>query len=119
MLYVIREGFQIFTIKEYEEDFEEMDDSENEGEDEKETELPQVEEREKLTLQRRKEIEAIQRAMDEENERVGTVQSRQSTNREEEDKSKWSRGTVIICLFSHIYLLSLTLSDLMLKYIHD
>lgn len=88
-----------FTIKDYEEDFEEVDDSENEDENETEAELPQVEEREKLTPQKRREIEAIQRAMDEENERAGTAQSRQSTNREDEDKSKWSRGTVIICLF--------------------
>lgn len=76
-----------------------MDDSENEGEEENETEFPQVEEREELTPQRKKEIEAIQRAMDEENERVGTAHSRQSTNREEEDKSKWSTGTVIIYTF--------------------
>lgn len=53
------------------------------------------EEREELTAQRRKEIEAIQRAMDEENERVGTAQSRQITSREEEDGHKWSRGTVL------------------------
>uniref|UniRef100_A0AAQ6IRZ2 WD repeat domain 60 n=1 Tax=Anabas testudineus TaxID=64144 RepID=A0AAQ6IRZ2_ANATE len=80
-------------FEDYEEDFEEMDDSENEGEEENETEFPQVEEREELTPQRKKEIEAIQRAMDEENERVGTAHSRQSTNREEEDKSKWSTAS--------------------------
>lgn len=100
MLNVIIEGFVFFTIKDYEEDFEEMDESENEGEGEKETELLQVEEREELTPQRRKEIEAIQRAMEEENERVGTAQSRQSTSRDEEDRSKWSKGTVIIDLLS-------------------
>uniref|UniRef100_A0A3B5BEE2 WD repeat domain 60 n=1 Tax=Stegastes partitus TaxID=144197 RepID=A0A3B5BEE2_9TELE len=66
----------------------------NEGEDEKELLHREVdEEREELSAQRRKEIEAIQRAMDEENERVGTVQSIQSTSREEEDRSKWSKAS--------------------------
>ncbi|KAK2859570.1 hypothetical protein Q5P01_004190 [Channa striata] len=80
-------------FEDYEEDFEEIDESaEEEDEDEKETQPLQVgEEREELTLQRKKEIEAIQRAMDEENERVETAQPRQSTSREEEDGSKWSR----------------------------
>ncbi|TKS87654.1 WD repeat-containing protein 60 [Collichthys lucidus] len=41
-----------------------------------------------------KEIEAIQRAMDEENERVGTAQTRRITNREENDRPKLSsRGS--------------------------
>ncbi|XP_049420831.1 cytoplasmic dynein 2 intermediate chain 1 isoform X2 [Epinephelus fuscoguttatus] len=81
-------------FEDYEEDFEEMDESANESEDEKEPQHPEVaEEKEELTPQRRKEIEAIQRAMDEENERVGTAQSRQSTGREEEDRPKWSRGS--------------------------
>uniref|UniRef100_A0A3P8T8R5 Dynein 2 intermediate chain 1 n=1 Tax=Amphiprion percula TaxID=161767 RepID=A0A3P8T8R5_AMPPE len=81
-------------FEDYEEDFEEMDESTNEGEDEKELLHPEVgEEREELTARRRKEIEAIQRAMDEENERVGTVQSRKSTSREEEDGPKWSKGS--------------------------
>ncbi|XP_033494623.1 cytoplasmic dynein 2 intermediate chain 1 isoform X2 [Epinephelus lanceolatus] len=81
-------------FEDYEEDFEEMDESANESEDEKEPQHPEVaEEKEELTPQRRKEIEAIQRAMDEENERVGTAQSRQSTSREEEDRPKWSRGS--------------------------
>ncbi|XP_070842664.1 cytoplasmic dynein 2 intermediate chain 1 [Chaetodon trifascialis] len=80
-------------FEDYEEDFEEMDESANEGEDE-ESQHPEVgEEREELTAQRRKEIEAIQRAMDEENERVGTAQSRQITSREEEDGPRWSRGS--------------------------
>ncbi|XP_034428661.1 WD repeat-containing protein 60 isoform X2 [Hippoglossus hippoglossus] len=81
-------------FEDYEEDFEELDPSENEGEDEKESEeLPQVGgEREEVTAQKRKEIEAIQRAMNEENERVGTDHSTQSTSREEEDGAKLSRG---------------------------
>ncbi|XP_069015470.1 cytoplasmic dynein 2 intermediate chain 1 [Embiotoca jacksoni] len=78
-------------FEDYEEDFEEMDESANEGEDEKEPEAG--EEREELTPQRRKEIEAIQRAMDEENERVGTAQSRESVGREEEDGLKWSKAS--------------------------
>ncbi|XP_030254470.1 WD repeat-containing protein 60 isoform X2 [Sparus aurata] len=82
-------------FEDYEEDFEEMDESAGEGEDEKEEQRLQAgEEVEELTAQRRKEIEAIQRAMNEENERVGTAQSRQSGSREEEeDGPKWSRGT--------------------------
>lgn len=70
-----------------------MDESADEGEEEQEPQHPEVdEEREELTAQRRKEIEAIQRAMDEENERVGTAQSRQSTSREEEAEHKLYRG---------------------------
>lgn len=88
--------------KDYEEDFEEMDESANEGEDEQEPQHPDVgEEREELRAQRSKEIEAIQRAMDEENERVGTAQSRQITIREEEeDGPKSSRGTFIYFFLS-------------------
>ncbi|XP_040921193.1 cytoplasmic dynein 2 intermediate chain 1 isoform X2 [Toxotes jaculatrix] len=81
-------------FEDYEEDFEEVDQSENEDEDEKEPEFPQVEEeKEELEAQKRKEIEAIQKAMNEENERVGTAQSRQSTSRQEEDGPKQSRGS--------------------------
>ncbi|XP_044033202.1 cytoplasmic dynein 2 intermediate chain 1 isoform X2 [Siniperca chuatsi] len=76
-------------FEDYEEDFEEMDESADE--DEEEAQHPEVgEEREELTTQRKKEIEAIQRAMDEENEKVGTAQSRQITSREEEDRSRGS-----------------------------
>ncbi|XP_023275838.1 WD repeat-containing protein 60 [Seriola lalandi dorsalis] len=83
-----------FEKLDYEEDFEELDQSENEGDDEKEPEFPQVgEEREEPMTQKRKEIEAIQRAMNEENERVGTTQSRQSMSRGEEDTPKRSRGS--------------------------
>ncbi|CAI5672986.1 unnamed protein product [Oreochromis niloticus] len=79
----------------YEEDFEELNESTNEDEDEKEPLHPQAgEAKEELSAQRRKEIEAIRRAMDEENERIGTTQSRQSTSREvEEERPKWSRDT--------------------------
>ncbi|XP_034562787.1 WD repeat-containing protein 60 isoform X5 [Notolabrus celidotus] len=81
-------------FEDYEEDFEEMDESANEDEEEKEPQNPEVgEERDELTSQRRKEIEAIKRAMDEENERVGTAQSRSSTSRDEEDEPKWTRGS--------------------------
>lgn len=90
--------FIIFLFsKDYEEDFEELDQSENEGEDEKEQELPEMgEEREEVVSQKRREIEAIQRAMNEENERVGTTQSRQSTSREKEDTQKRPRGTLLL-----------------------
>ncbi|XP_063339544.1 cytoplasmic dynein 2 intermediate chain 1 isoform X2 [Pelmatolapia mariae] len=82
-------------FEDYEEDFEELNESTNEDEDEKEPLHPQAGEgKEELSAQRRKEIEAIRRAMDEENERIGTTQSRQSTSREEEEeRPKWSRDT--------------------------
>ncbi|XP_019127161.2 WD repeat-containing protein 60 isoform X2 [Larimichthys crocea] len=85
-------------FEDYEEDFEELDESENEDEDEEEEKEPQHpevrEEKEELTAQRKKEIEAIQRAMDEENERVDTAQTRRITNREEDDGPKRSsRGS--------------------------
>ena len=88
--------------KDYEEDFEEMEPSENEGEEEKESEEPPQagEEREEVTAQKRKEIEAIQRAMNEENERVGTDHSTQSTSREEEDGHELSRGTILLYVLS-------------------
>ncbi|XP_028424989.1 WD repeat-containing protein 60 isoform X3 [Perca flavescens] len=83
-----------FEKLDYEEDFEEMDESANEDEDEEEPQPPEVgEEREELTEQKRKEIEAIQRAMDEENERVGTAQSRQIPSKKEEERPKWSGGS--------------------------
>lgn len=82
--------------KDYEEDFEELDESTNEDEDEPEPQSPDLgETREELSAQRKKEIEAIQRAMDEENERLGTSQSRQTVSRDEEDGLKSSRGTCI------------------------
>ncbi|XP_068604282.1 cytoplasmic dynein 2 intermediate chain 1 [Brachionichthys hirsutus] len=82
-------------FEDYEDDFEALDESVKEGvEEEEEEEEPQhleaSQEREGLTAQRRREIETIQRAMDEENERVGT---RQIMSREEEDEPKWSRGS--------------------------
>ncbi|XP_068200119.1 cytoplasmic dynein 2 intermediate chain 1 isoform X2 [Antennarius striatus] len=80
-------------FEEYEDDFEELDESPNEREEEEPRHLEVSQEREELTAQRRKEIETIQRAIDEENERVGTSQSRQIMSREEEDESKWSRGS--------------------------
>ncbi|XP_047468098.1 cytoplasmic dynein 2 intermediate chain 1 isoform X2 [Mugil cephalus] len=79
-------------FEDYEEDFEDV--SESEGEDERETAHQEAgEKREELTAQRRKEIEAIQRAMDEENQRAGTAQSGQSTSREEEDRPKGSKDS--------------------------
>ncbi|XP_041823466.1 cytoplasmic dynein 2 intermediate chain 1 isoform X2 [Melanotaenia boesemani] len=81
-------------FEDYEEDFEEMDENAEESEDE-ELLHPDVEDEEtkELTAQQRKEIEAIQRAMAEENERAGTAQPRQSTSREEEDIPKVSKGS--------------------------
>lgn len=88
-----------------------MDESGNESE--KEPEHPGVdEEMEEIRAQRRKEIEAIQRAMDEENERVGTAQSRQNTSREEEDGPKSSRGAFISFVSSTKMSVALDIFDL-------
>lgn len=62
-----------------------MDESADEGEGD--------DGKEGQTTQRSKEIEAIRKAMAEENERVGTAQSKCRARREEEeDSSKWSKG---------------------------
>ncbi|XP_034006618.1 WD repeat-containing protein 60 isoform X2 [Trematomus bernacchii] len=77
-------------FEDYEEDFEELDESPDEEEEEEKKEGSEVlEEKEELTAERRKEIEAIQRAMDEENQRV---QSREISSTEEE-RPRWSRGS--------------------------
>lgn len=66
-----------------------MDENADEGEDD--------EEEEGQTAEQRKETEAIRRAMAEENERVGTAQSRSSTAREEEQNwPKWSKGALFM-----------------------
>ncbi|XP_030611818.1 WD repeat-containing protein 60 isoform X2 [Archocentrus centrarchus] len=80
-------------FEDYEEDFEELNESTNEDEDEEPLHPQAGEAKEELSAQQRKEIEEIQRAMDEENKRVGTAQSRQSTKREEEERPKWSKDT--------------------------
>lgn len=73
-----------------------MYESENEDEDENEPQRLDVEEVEKeedeeAGAQWKKEIEAIQRAIDEENSRVESAQSRQ-ISKDEEDERKHSRG---------------------------
>ncbi|XP_061569103.1 cytoplasmic dynein 2 intermediate chain 1 [Cololabis saira] len=81
-------------FEDYEEDFEEMDERADEGEDDKEPLHPEVvDDKEELTVQQRKEIEAIQRAMAEENERAGTAQSRQNMSREEDEMPKLSKDS--------------------------
>lgn len=67
-----------------------MYESENEDEDEKEPQRLDVED-EEAGAQWKKEIEAIQRAIDEENSRVESAQSRQ-ISKDEEDERKHSRG---------------------------
>uniref|UniRef100_H3CJY9 Dynein 2 intermediate chain 1 n=1 Tax=Tetraodon nigroviridis TaxID=99883 RepID=H3CJY9_TETNG len=71
-------------FEEYEEDFEEMEESENEGEEKKEPQHPRA--------RWKKEIEAIQRAMDEENSRVESAQSPQMS-KDQEDERKPSRAS--------------------------
>uniref|UniRef100_A0A1A7XWG4 WD repeat domain 60 n=2 Tax=Iconisemion striatum TaxID=60296 RepID=A0A1A7XWG4_9TELE len=69
-------------FEDYEDDFEEADESADEGGEE------QVE----LAAQRKQEIEEIQRAVAEENERVGTSLHRPTRSREEEDQPRWSKS---------------------------
>ncbi|KAM7369817.1 hypothetical protein PAMP_011108 [Pampus punctatissimus] len=79
-------------FEDYEEDFEDIDESANEGEEEPDT--PEVgEDMEELTPQRREEIKAIRRAMDEENERIGTAHSRQRSEKNQSRSSQ--RGKFI------------------------
>lgn len=68
-----------------------MYESENEDEDENEPQRLDVEEDEEAGAQWKKEIEAIQRAIDEENSRVESAQSRQ-ISKDQEDERKHSRG---------------------------
>ncbi|XP_035981200.1 WD repeat-containing protein 60 [Fundulus heteroclitus] len=79
-----------FEKLEYEEDFEDVEESADEGED-----GPDVDDgKEGPPAQASKEIEAIRRAMAEENERAGSARSRHSAVREEqEDKPGGSEGS--------------------------
>ncbi|XP_067107613.1 cytoplasmic dynein 2 intermediate chain 1 isoform X3 [Osmerus mordax] len=83
-------------FEDYEEDFEEGSESSGEEEEKQthsqEEEREEREEREELNPQRREQIEAIQRAMKEENERVGSVQTRLSTEEEEEEERPSKTG---------------------------
>uniref|UniRef100_A0A3B3ZF84 Uncharacterized protein n=1 Tax=Periophthalmus magnuspinnatus TaxID=409849 RepID=A0A3B3ZF84_9GOBI len=78
-------AIHLFTV-EYEDDFEELDESDNEDGEKEEL----VEHKEELSLEKREEIKAIQRAMDEENKKVGAL-SRQNTTEIKEERPKWSR----------------------------
>uniref|UniRef100_A0A3B3ZFG0 Uncharacterized protein n=1 Tax=Periophthalmus magnuspinnatus TaxID=409849 RepID=A0A3B3ZFG0_9GOBI len=69
--------------QEYEDDFEELDESDNEDGEKEEL----VEHKEELSLEKREEIKAIQRAMDEENKKVGAL-SRQNTTEIKEERPK-------------------------------
>ncbi|XP_056155209.1 cytoplasmic dynein 2 intermediate chain 1 [Lampris incognitus] len=74
-------------FEDYEEDFEELDESAGENEPEREPHHPQVSEGGGVhSAQPSEEIKAIRRAMDEENKRVGTAQTKQSISSEEDDK---------------------------------
>ncbi|KAL6491233.1 hypothetical protein MHYP_G00015780 [Metynnis hypsauchen] len=68
-------------FEDYEEDFEEMEEEEDKGGEEDENE--EREEQRELSPRRRKEIEAIQRAMQQENELVSSAHFRPSTSRAE------------------------------------
>ncbi|XP_011606291.2 WD repeat-containing protein 60 [Takifugu rubripes] len=82
-------------FEEYEEDFEEMDESEHEGGGEEEPRRPDVreEEEEEAGAQWKKEMEAIQRAMDEENKRVTSAQSRRMSEEDVREHSRASEKT--------------------------
>ncbi|TWW70870.1 WD repeat-containing protein 60, partial [Takifugu flavidus] len=82
-------------FEEYEEDFEEMDESEHEGGGEEEPRRPDVreEEEKEAGAQWKKEMEAIQRAMDEENKRVTSAQSRRMSEEDVREHSRASEKT--------------------------
>lgn len=77
-----------------------MHESANEGEEKKEPQRLEVEEKKENQdegkAQWKKEIEAIQRAMDEENSKVESAQSPQMS-KDEENERKPSRGKSISC----------------------
>lgn len=77
-----------------------MDESENEGGGEEEPRRPDVreEEEKEAGTQWKKEMEAIQRAMDEENKRVTSAQSR---GRSKEDGREHSRGKTPLLFPTH------------------
>lgn len=80
-------------MKDYEEDFEGTDESTKDSGDEGEQQqTDEDEEKEEPKLQRRKEIEAIQRAINEENQRLGTTQTVPDRRRDDDDGRKLSRG---------------------------
>lgn len=86
----------VSVLKDYEEDFEETDESTKDSGDEREPQqTDEDEELDEPKMQRRKEIEAIQKAMDEENQRVGTTQTVLDRSREDEDGRKLSRGSFV------------------------
>lgn len=74
-----------------------MDESEKEGGDEEEPRPPEEEEKEART-QWKKEMEAIQRAMDEENKRVTSAQSGRMSK---EDVREPSRGKSYLLFPQH------------------
>lgn len=77
-----------------------MDESENEGGDEEEPRRTDVREEEgkEAGAQWKKEMEAIQRAMEEENQRVTSAQSR---GRSKEDVREHSRGKSVLLFPKH------------------
>lgn len=86
----------VSVLKDYEEDFEETDESTKDSGDEREPQqTDEDEEMDEPKMQRRKEIEAIQKAMDEENQRVGTTQTVLDRSREDEDGRKLTRGSFV------------------------
>lgn len=85
----------VCALKDYEEDFEETDESAKDSGDEREQQqMDEGDEMEEPKMQRRKEIEAIQKAMNEENQRVGTTQ----TVRDDDDGQKLSTGLFFLLL---------------------
>lgn len=90
----------VSALKDYEEDFEETDESTKDSGDEREQQQTDEDgEGEEPKTQRRKEIEAIQKAMNEENQRVGTTQTvldRRRDDDDDDDGRKLSRGLILV-----------------------
>lgn len=81
-------------MKDYEEDFEETDESAKDSGDEEPQHTDEDGDMEEPKTQRRKEVEAIQKAMNEENQRVGTTQTQTvlDRRRDDGDGQKLSKG---------------------------
>ncbi|KAK7881757.1 hypothetical protein WMY93_030166 [Mugilogobius chulae] len=75
-------------FEEYEDDFEEL----NESDDEVVERQQLAEHKEELSPEKKEEIKAIQKAMDEENKKVGAL-SRQNTTENEEETPTWFRDS--------------------------
>uniref|UniRef100_A0A3Q0SNL5 WD repeat domain 60 n=1 Tax=Amphilophus citrinellus TaxID=61819 RepID=A0A3Q0SNL5_AMPCI len=96
--------------RDYEEDFEELNESTNEDEDEEPLHPQAGEAKEELSAQQRKEIEEIQRAMDEENKRDIVAVKQPEVSKKVANKLK--RSTELLRLIDLDFSMTFSLLDL-------